>query len=94
METYKHQYADFMTQTRAFWRLFDYFYISKELRRNDIYQENMLILYFQERKDVNLYVFINFVVKFLQKTQTRFTNGMNNGSKQAKKKASQILKRE
>ena len=94
METYKHQYADFMTQTRAFWYLFDYFYISKELHRNDIYQENMLILYFQERKDVNLHVFINFVVKFLQKTQTRFTNGMNNGNKQAKKKASRILKRE
>ena len=87
METYKHQYADFMTQTRAFWYLFDYFYISKELRRNDIYQENMLILYFQERKDVNLHVFINFVVKFLQKTQTRFTNGMNNGNKHTKKKA-------
>ena len=94
MEAYKHQYADFMTQTRAFWCLFDYFSISKELRRDDIHQENMLILYFQERKDVNLYVFINFAVKFLQKTQTRFTNGMNNGSKHAKKKASRILKRE
>lgn len=54
----------------------------------------MLILYFQERKDVNLYVFINFAVKFLQKTQTCFTNGMNNGSKHTKKKASRILKRE
>ena len=54
----------------------------------------MLILYFQERKDVNLHVFINFAVKFLQKTQTCFTNGMNNGSKHTKKKASRILKRE
>ena len=57
MEAYKHQYADFMTQTRAFWYLFDYFYISKELRRNDIYQENMLIFFFKKEKML-IYMFL------------------------------------